>query len=82
MQKEKILNELEWGINELKIFFEEILKYTNYLVLTKDIEIDENTKIFKENFNSFDFKTLKFIDNSQKLFFLIILMVKIYIILL
>ena len=67
--KRKILNELGWGINELKILFEEILKYTNYLVLTKDIEIDENTKIFKENFNSFDFKTLKFIDNSQKIIF-------------
>ena len=67
--KRKILNELGWGINELKILFEEILKYTNYLVLTKDIEIDENTNIFKENFNSFDFKTLKFIDNSQKIIF-------------
>ena len=67
--KRKILNELGWGINELKILFEEILKYTNYLVLTKDIEMDENTKIFKENFNSFDFKSLKFIDNSQRIIF-------------
>ena len=67
--KRKILNELGWGINELKIFFGEILKYTDYLILTKDIEEDENTKIFKENFNSIDFNTLKFIDNSQKIIF-------------
>ena len=67
--KRKILNELGWGINELKMLFGEILKYSNNLILTKDIENDENTKVFKDNFNSFDFKTLKFIDNSQKVIF-------------
>lgn len=67
--KRKILNELGWGINELKMLFNEILKYSDNLILTKDIENDENTKVFKDNFNSFDFKTLKFIDNSQKVIF-------------
>ena len=34
----------------------EFLKYSPNVVITKDIEIDENSKILKENFNSFDFK--------------------------
>ena len=67
--KRKILKELGWGIEELKLLFTELLKYSDYVVLTKDIEIDENSKIFKENFNSFDFKTLKFIDKSKKIIF-------------
>ena len=67
--KRKILNELGWGIDELKLIFDELLRFSDNIVLTKDIEIDENTKIFKDNFNSFDFKTLKFIDKSKKVIF-------------
>ena len=67
--KRKILNELGWGIIELKLLFTELLKYSEHVVLTKDIEFDENSKIFKKNFNSFDFKTSKFIDKSQKIIF-------------
>ena len=44
--KRKILNELGWGIVELKLLFTELLKYSDYVVLTKDIELDENSKIF------------------------------------
>ena len=39
------------------------------LFIAKDIETDKNTKIFKDNFNSYDFKTSKFIDNSNKVLF-------------
>ena len=67
--KRKILDELGWGIEDIKLLFNEILKYSNSLVVTKDIEIDKNTKIFKDNFNSYDFKTSKFIDNSNKVLF-------------
>ncbi len=67
--KRKILKELDWNIDDLKQLFKEFLKYSNTVVLTKDIEIDENTKIFKENFNSFDFKSLKFINKSEKIIF-------------
>ena len=67
--KQKILNELGWGINELKVLFNEFLNYSNYVVFTKDIEKDENSQIFKDNFNSFDFKTLKFINKSKKIIF-------------
>ena len=67
--KRKILKELDWNIDDLKQLFKEFLKYSDTVVLTKDIEIDENTKIFKENFNSFDFKSLKFINKSEKVIF-------------
>lgn len=63
------LDELGWGISELTLLFNEFLKYSENVVLTKDIEIDENTKILKENFNSFDFKTLKYLDKSKKIIF-------------
>jgi len=67
--KRKILDELGWGVEDIKLLFNEILKYSNSLVITKDIETDKNTKIFKDNFNSYDFKTSKFIDNSNKVLF-------------
>ena len=60
---------LGWGIDELKMLLDEFLKFSNHVVITKDIEFDKNTKIFKENFNSFDFNNLKFIDNSKKIIF-------------
>ena len=67
--KRKILNELGWGINELKFLFKELLNNCENIVLTKDIEKDKNTTIFKDNFNSFDFTTKKFNDKSQKIIF-------------
>ena len=48
------------------------------MVITKDIELDDNTLIFKENFTSLDFNSSKFIDNKKKIIFLIILMEKTY----
>tara|TARA_B100002052_G_scaffold298951_1_gene334394 strand:+ start:10414 stop:11442 length:1029 start_codon:yes stop_codon:yes gene_type:complete len=68
--KRKILNELEWGIDELKLLFNEFLKKTDFVILTKDIEYDHNNEIFKHNFNSYDLKTYKFIDKSKKVLFL------------
>ena len=67
--KKKILNELGWGIYELKLLFNEFLKYSENIVITKDVEFDENTKIFKQNFNSFDFKSMIFINKSHPVIF-------------
>ena len=67
--KRKILNELGWGIDELKKLFNKFLEYTDYVYITKDIEIDKNTTILKENFNSYDFINKKNIDNSSKVVF-------------
>ena len=68
--RKKRLDELGWGISELNLLFNEFLKHSKNVVLTKDIELDENTKILKDNFNSFDFKTLRYIDKSTKITFL------------
>ena len=67
--KRKILNELGWGIKELKILFNEFLKYSDHVVITKDVGLDDNTLIFKENFTSLDFNSSKFIDNKKKIIF-------------
>ena len=67
--KKKRLNELGWSINELNLLFEEFLKYSDNIVLTKDIEDDENTKILKQNFSSFNFNTLKFLKKNDKIIF-------------
>ena len=67
--RKKRLDELGWGVSELTLLFNEFLKYSKNVVLTKDIETDENTKILKDNFNSFDFKNLKYIDKLKKIIF-------------
>ena len=67
--KTKTLNELGWGIEELNLIFQEFLKFSDNVVLTKDIEVDKNTKIFKNHFTSFDFNTSEFIDRSEKIIF-------------
>ena len=45
-------------------------KYRDDIVLTKDIEIDENNILFSKNFNSYDFKFNKFIDKKRNVLFL------------
>ena len=67
--KKKIFDELGWGITELKNLFEKFNKYYPNIVLTKDIEIDENTKLFKKNFNTYNFKSNDFKDNNSKVIF-------------
>ena len=67
--KKKHLNELGWDIYELKKLFNNFLEYIDYVYITKDIELDENTNILKESFNSYDFTTNKSIDKSSKIVF-------------
>ena len=45
------------------------MDYYPNIVLTKDIEIDSYINIFKENFNTYNFKTEKFVNNSSKVIF-------------
>ncbi len=47
-------------------------KFNNYypnIVLTKDIEIDENTEIFRKNFNMYNFETDEFVNNNSNVIF-------------
>ena len=67
--KQQRLDALEWGISEIKLLLDELLKYSPNVVITKDIEVDENSKILKENFNSFDFKSNNYLNKNKKIIF-------------
>jgi len=66
--KKQRLDALEWGISEIKLLLDELLKYSPNVVITKDIELDENSKILKENFNSFDFKSNNYLNKLSPQF--------------
>ena len=73
--KKKICDALGWGLKELQILFSEFCNYYENVVFTKDIEgwdllrykknNKENTLAFEDNFNFYDFKLKKFIDNKS-----------------
>ncbi len=67
--KKKILDELGWGINDLKILFNKFLEYTDYVYISKDIEVDIYTSILKDNFDSYDYLNNKSISKSSKIVF-------------
>jgi len=67
--KKKIFKELGWNISELKMLFKKFNNYYPNIVLTKDIEIDENTEIFRKNFNMYNFETDKFVNNDSNVIF-------------
>ncbi len=57
---------LGWGYNELKKLLNEFLNYSDNVVLTKDIENNENIDIYKKDFNFIDFSNgEKKINNSK-----------------
>ena len=57
------------NFDEIKLLLDELLKYSPNVVITKDIEGDENSKILKENFNSFDFKNNNYLNKNKKIIF-------------
>jgi len=67
--KKQRLDELGWGMVEIKLLLNEFLKYIPNVVITKDIEVDENSKILKENFNSYDFKSHNYLNKNKKIIF-------------
>jgi len=67
--KKKIFKELGWNISELKMLFKKFNNYYPNIVLTKDIEIDENTEIFRKNFNMYNFETDEFVNNDSNVIF-------------
>jgi len=68
--KKQRLDALGWGILEIKLLLDELLKYSANVVITKDIEVNENSKILKEHFNSFDFKNNNYLNKNKKIIFL------------
>jgi hypothetical protein len=68
--KKLYFEELGWGTSELETILSEVNKYIPNIVLTKDIELDENNEIFKKKFNTYDLKKEKFYSNSSNVIFL------------
>ena len=54
--KKDIIDKLSWDINKLKLLFNELLNYYDYVIFTKDIEKNNNSNLFNEEFNVVDFK--------------------------
>ena len=67
--KKKMFDKLDWEFKDLELLFKEFEKYSDNIILTKDIEFDNNNLLFKNNFNSYDFELGEFIDNKKNILF-------------
>lgn len=67
--KSRSFKKLNWGVQSLDTLINEISKYYENIVLIKDIEIDENNLIFRDKFNTVDFKTGKNYQSENEIFF-------------
>lgn len=68
--KQEKFNKLGWGTSELISFFDEILKYSQNIFFTRDIENENRNFEFYKIFNVYDFKNNKFINNNSKILLL------------
>lgn len=57
-----------WGFKELKMLFDEFLKYRKNVIFTKDIEINNDLIDYKKYFNFFDFLTGEEITNNSGIY--------------
>jgi len=67
--KKKRFDDLGWKTDQLDILLNNLNKYSKKVVFTKDIDIDKNNSLFKEKFNSYDFKTREFIEKKKNIIF-------------
>ena len=68
--KKIFFEELGWGINGLESILIELERYNLNIVLTKDIETDQNNIIFRSKYKTYDFETNKFYNNASNVLFL------------
>ena len=57
--KRDIVDKLSWDVNKLKLLFNELLNYYDYVIFTKDIEKSKNSNLIYQEFNIVDFKDKK-----------------------
>ena len=62
------LKKLGWGYAELKILFDEFLKYRNNVIFTKDIDDNTNLDNYKKDFNYINFSTSEMTLNNSKIY--------------
>ena len=67
--KKSITDRLSWDIPALKLLFDELLKYYDYVIFTKDIEKDKRLNKINDKFNVVDFNTkqVSYIDLNSKI---------------
>ncbi len=64
--KISLFKKLGWGRKELRLLFKELLKYSDNIVFTRDIEPTLNKENFKDEFNVIDFLSkTKNLNNSN-----------------
>ena len=68
--RKKRFESLNWKLEELNLLLYEFNKYYQNIVFTKDNLNDENNSIFKDIYNSYDFKTDNFINKNKNITFL------------
>ena len=61
-------NKLGWGLNELKIIFDEFLKHKKNIIFTRDIENKKSHDYYDNYFNVINFNTNKRTRNSTNIF--------------
>ena len=66
--KNETIKKLEWNINDLKYLFENLLKYYENVVFTKDIEKDKNFIDFSKIFNVVDFSNKNINKKKNKIY--------------
>ena len=66
--KNDTIKKLGWDINDLKYLFENLLKYYENVVFTKDIEKDKNYFEFSKIFNVIDFSNKDIIKKQNKIY--------------
>ena len=59
---------LGWGIKELKMIFNEFLKYKQSVIFTRDIDINKSLDDYKKNFNIVNFINNEKIFNDSKIY--------------
>ena len=55
--KKSIIDKLSWDISSLRLLFEHLLRYYDYVIFTKDIENDNQSNNINDKFNIVDFNT-------------------------
>ena len=55
--KKSIIDKLSWDISSLKLLFEDLLRYYDYVIFTKDLENDKQSNNINDKFNVVDFNT-------------------------
>ena len=67
--KKNTIDKLGWGISELDYLFNNLLKYYNYVIFTKDIEKNTGEDIYKDQYSTLDFTSKKFTEKKKNIIF-------------